>query len=83
MLFGKAKLVNGKLEIYDKKEIDQTTLTSDCFSIQFEGAKACVACEYRNKPRMCGGMALREKYGVPPPVVRKRKKRSKSDTKDS
>lgn len=74
MMYGKAKIVNGKIEITDQKEIDQSTLTSDCFMIQINGAEACKTCEYLNKPRKCRGMKLREKLGVPPPVTRKRKK---------
>lgn len=74
MIYGKAKLVNGQIVITDQKEIDQSTLTADCLLIQIEGAKACETCQYLNKPRLCGGMRLREKYGVPPPVTRRRKK---------
>jgi hypothetical protein len=73
MIYAKGNLVNGKIVLTEKREIDQTTLTADCFMIQFCGAEACSKCEYLNKPRKCGGMRLREKYGVPAPVVKKRK----------
>lgn len=74
MLYAKGNVVNGKVILTEKKTIDQSKLTADCFMIQIKGAEACKTCENLNKPRICGGMALREKYGVPPPVVKKRKK---------
>jgi hypothetical protein len=74
MIYGKGKILNGKIVITDQKVIDQNTLTSDCWLIQFNGPEACKTCECLNKPRKCGGMKLREKYGVPPPVTRKNKK---------
>lgn len=73
MIYGEAELVNGKVVIVNKRVIDQSTLTADCFMIQIKGADACKGCENLNKPRKCGGMRLREKYGVPPPVTRKSK----------
>jgi hypothetical protein len=73
MIYGEAELVNGKVVIVNKRVIDQSTLTADCFLIQIKGADACKNCENLNKPRKCGGMRLREKYGVPPPVTRKSK----------
>lgn len=74
MVYAKGHVENGKLVMTDVQEIDQTTLTADCFLIQIKGASACTTCENLNKPRVCGGMALRGKYGVPAPVTRKRKK---------
>lgn len=74
MLYAKGNVVNGKVILTEKKTIDQSKLTADCFMIQINGAAACNTCENLNKPRKCGGMALRGKYGVPPPVVKKRKK---------
>lgn len=73
MIYAKGNVVNGKLVLTEKKIIDQSSLSADCFMIQINGAAACKTCENLNKPRICGGMALREKYGVPPPVVKKRK----------
>jgi len=73
MLYSKAKVENGQLVITESKTVDQATLTSDCFVIQIEGSSACAACEYKNKPRLCGGMKIRERLGVPAPVTRKRK----------
>ena len=74
MIYAKAKVVNGHVVLSDIQEVDQSRLTADCFMIQIQGAKACEKCENLNKPRKCGGMRLREKYGVPPPIVKKRKK---------
>ncbi len=71
MIYGEGKVVNGKVVIENQRTIDQTTLTADCFLIQIKGADACKDCENLNKPRKCGGMRLREKYGVPPPVKKK------------
>lgn len=75
MIYGKGRIVNGKVVITEQRKIDETTLTADCFMIQINGAEACKTCENLNKPRKCGGMRLREKLGVPPPVTRKRNKR--------
>lgn len=73
MIYAKGNLVNGKIVLTEQREIDQATLTSDCFLIQINGAAACTRCENLNKPRKCGGMGIREKYGVPAPIVKKRK----------
>jgi len=73
MIYAKAHLQNGKVALTDVRQIDTNTLTADCFLIQINGADACTSCENLNKPRKCGGMNLREKYGVPPPVTKKRK----------
>jgi hypothetical protein len=72
MIYAKGNVVNGKMVLSDVQQIDQSTLTSDCFLIQIQGASACTTCENLNKPRICGGMKLREKYGVPAPIVKKR-----------
>ena len=62
MIYAKGKVVNGSVVLSDVQEIDQTTLTADCFLIQIQGVAACTKCENLNKPRICGGMALRAKY---------------------
>jgi|WetSurMetagenome_2_1015567.scaffolds.fasta_scaffold1231595_2 hypothetical protein len=72
MIYATAKVVNGKVVLSDKKIVDTSAFTADCFMIQMNGAAACTTCENLNKPRKCGGMLLREKYGVPPPVVKKK-----------
>lgn len=54
MMYGKGKLVDGKLVIVDQKEIDQTSLTADCWPVQFNGLKECETCQYRGK-KSCGG----------------------------
>lgn len=73
MIYAQGNVVNGKVVLTDKKIIDQKTLTADCFMIQIKGASACKTCENLNKPRKCGGMKIRAKYGVPPPITKKRK----------
>lgn len=73
MIYATANIVNGKVVLSNQQKIDQSTLTADCFLIQINGAAACTNCENLNKPRKCGGMAIREKYGVPAPIVKKRK----------
>lgn len=75
MIYGKGKIVNGNVVITDKREINPASLTEGCLLIQINGADACKECECLNKPRKCGGINLREKYGVPPPVTRKKNKR--------
>jgi len=47
------------------KEVDQKTLTSDCWLIQIEGIKACDSCECMNhktgkEKRSCGGKNIRK-----------------------
>lgn len=60
MIYSKAKIVNGQMVITDSKEIDQSTLTSECWSIQLEGLKACERCEFLNT-KDCGGKAIRKR----------------------
>jgi len=43
------------------KTINQSDLTSDCWSIQFSGLSACETCEYKNTED-CGGGKTLEKY---------------------
>lgn len=74
MIYAKANVENGNVALSDVKEIDQSKLTSDCFLIQINGAKACETCECLNKPKMCGGMKIREQLGVPAPVTRKKRR---------
>jgi hypothetical protein len=73
MMYSEARIENGQLVHSNVKIISQSELTSDCWMIQINGAKACTTCEYKNKPRLCGGMAIRKKLGVPEPITRKRK----------
>lgn len=76
MLYQKATVENGQIKILESKEIDQSKLTSECWMIQINGAEACKNCKYKNKPRVCGGMRLRELLGVPAPVYKSRAKRT-------
>ena len=59
MKYIKIELQNGKLVETSCKEIDQTTLTSDCWLIQFNGLQACDNCEFLNTDE-CGGKELRK-----------------------
>ena len=73
MIYTEVRVENGQLVTTNTKTINQSELTSDCWMIQINGAVACSTCECKNKPRLCGGMAIRKKLGVPEPVTRKRK----------
>lgn len=73
MIYATASVVNGKVVLDNMQQVDTSELSADCFMIQIKGAAACTDCENLNKPRKCGGMRLREKYGVPAPIVKKRK----------
>jgi hypothetical protein len=75
MIYAKGHVVNGNVVLTEQQTIDTSTLTSDCFLIQIKGASACTNCENLNKPRKCGGMGIREKFGVPAPIVKKRSTR--------
>ena len=41
-----------------RKEVDRSTLTSECWSIQFDGLEACTTCGYVGTPE-CGGVRIR------------------------
>lgn len=60
MLYQEAVVENGQVKIIKSKEINQSTLTSECWLIQFNGLEACTNCEFLNK-RNCGGKAIRKK----------------------
>lgn len=42
-----------------KVEVDQRSLTSDCWTVQFEGLSACKPCPNLNKPECGGGETLK------------------------
>lgn len=58
MKVGTLTLKNGTLVETNVKEIDQSTLTSDCWMIQFNGLDACKTCEFRNTKECGGGETL-------------------------
>jgi hypothetical protein len=60
MIYGKGNIVNGQFVITEQKEIDQSTLTSDCWMIQFKGISACTECEFKNTKDCGGGETLRK-----------------------
>jgi hypothetical protein len=60
MLFQKAIIEDGKVKITESKEVNQKSLTSDCWLIQLEGPSACENCEARNTEECGGGESLRK-----------------------
>ena len=58
MRYGELRLDNGTAVEINAREISQSEMTSECWSIQFRGPKACRGCEYRG--RHCGGKAIRK-----------------------
>lgn len=56
MVVGHGKVENGRMVMTNMKEIKQSQLTSDCWTIQFWGLDKCEKCEYRGK-KSCGGGA--------------------------
>ena len=59
MIYQEGYLENGKVKFKNKKEIDQSQLTSDCWSIQFEGLEACQNCEFKDTDECGGGETLK------------------------
>lgn len=59
MLYQTAKVKNALLVIASSKEIDQSQLTSDCWTIQINGLSACNKCRFLNTPD-CGGKKIRK-----------------------
>jgi hypothetical protein len=72
MKVGTLTLQNGTLVETNVKEIDQSTLTSDCWMIQIQGLDACKTCDIRNT-KECGGGATLTKMGGQNIIRRKRK----------
>jgi hypothetical protein len=60
MIVSKAKLVDGQLVQTDMKVIDQQSLTSDCWSVQFDGLTACETCEVKGTKECGGGKTLKK-----------------------
>ena len=59
MKYSEGYVENGQLKFENEKEIDQNTLTSDCWSIQINGLSACTKCEYNNTDECGGGETLK------------------------
>lgn len=59
MLYQKAKVVNGRIETTESKEIDQSKLTADCWLIQFNGLSACTTCKLKGTSECGGGETLK------------------------
>jgi len=60
MKVGKLSCVNGVAVETEMREVKQSELTSECWTIQFSGLDACKSCEFLNK-KDCGGKAIRKK----------------------
>ena len=54
MVYQESAIENGQVVIKTSKVIDQKTLTSDCWMVQFIGLTACNKCALKSK-RSCGG----------------------------
>jgi hypothetical protein len=54
MIYQEMKIVDGVPKVITSKVIDQSTLTSDCWLVQFNGLSACEKCKEKGK-RSCGG----------------------------
>lgn len=50
---------DSKMEM-TSRTIPQSQLTSECWTIQFEGLSACEHCSYKNT-KECGGKEIRKK----------------------
>jgi hypothetical protein len=72
MKVGTLTLKNGTLVETNVKEIDQSTLTSDCWMIQFNGLVACKTCDIRNTKDCGGGKTLLKMGGQN--IIRRRRK---------
>ena len=56
---GTLTLNNGAATVINEKQINQGSLTSECWLIQMNGLSACTSCEFLNK-RDCGGKRIRK-----------------------
>jgi len=54
MKISKMKVQDGQLVTTESKNIDQSQLAADCWSIQFDGLSACENCPYVGT-KDCGG----------------------------
>jgi len=58
MLYQEAHIENNKIMIDSAKQIDQDTLTNDCWLVQFNGLSACENCENKGTNECGGGQTL-------------------------
>lgn len=54
------KVENGVAVESDIKTIDQSTLTGDCWPVQWSGLQACESCEYKGTKECGGGATLKK-----------------------
>ena len=57
IIINKAVLEDGQIKILKTKTMEQSDLTSDCWSIQMWGLEACQTCEFLNTSG-CGGQNI-------------------------
>ena len=69
MEYQKAEIQGGQLKIVESRTINQLNLTSECWTVQFQGLTACKTCEYGRTrktikgivySRDCGGRDIRK-----------------------
>lgn len=63
MIYAKAEVKDGTLVVTSQKVIEQSTMTADCWMIQFEGLSACKKCEYKGTEECGGGETLKKMKG--------------------
>jgi len=49
---------NNQLKVKNIKVVDQSTMTSDCWLIQFNGLSACENCDIKHTDECSGGLTL-------------------------
>ena len=59
MLYQKANTKDGQIVITESKQIDQNSMTTDCWLIQFDGLLACKTCESKGTSECGGGETLK------------------------
>lgn len=57
-MFRTGKLLKSGV-VVERREIKQSELTSECWTIQFQGLSACTSCEVKDTDE-CGGKRIRE-----------------------
>lgn len=55
----KAHVEDGRIVIDSSKTVEQHSLSSDCWPVQFYGLTACKDCELKGTPRCGGGETLK------------------------
>ena len=58
LLYERMELKDGKLQVVESRQVDQSQLTADCWLVQFRGLQACVDCDAFNTKGCGGGKTL-------------------------